>query len=356
MNYVAIMAGGVGSRFWPSSRENLPKQFLDIMGTGKSLLQMTFERAANLVPNDHIFILTHAKYLDLVLEQLPDMDASRVLLEPSRNNTAPCIAYLGLKLRSLDPEANFAVLPSDHLIMKEDVFEERMRRAFAFTAANEAIVTLGIQPVRPDTGYGYIKFDNEIAPEIHPVERFVEKPNLATAKEYVTDGGYLWNAGIFVWKATTLLAGLETNAAEVLEVLNPGLPFFNTDREQAFINTAYPRTPNISIDYALLEHAKNVFTIPADMGWSDLGTWASLYAESVADENGNVVVGAEQQLYDVQDCLIRTKTGKLVVIKDLHNYIIVDTDDVLLIHPKHKEQEIKAVTADVKSGWNETFL
>jgi mannose-1-phosphate guanylyltransferase len=264
---------------------------------------------------------------------------------------------VGLKLAALYPEARFAVLPSDHIILKEQVFVDKMLAAFEFAASQQALVTLGIAPTRPDTGYGYIQFDQQDNAGVHAVKRFVEKPNLETAQSYLDTGGYLWNAGIFVWSAQVLISGLKSHAPDVISVLNQDPEFFNTPAEQDYINRVYPLTPSISIDYALLEKADNVFTIPADIGWSDLGTWASLYTELPDDAQGNVVTHATSMLYNTTDCLVRGhNAGKLIVIKDLHDFIVIDTESVLLIHPKSKEQEIKAVTADVKSAHGERFI
>ncbi len=345
--YVAIMAGGVGSRFWPGSREARPKQFLDMLGVGKSLLRLTFERFLPMCPASHIFIVTNAAYRDLVLEQIPEITDNQILCEPSRNNTAPCVAWTAFKISALDPEANFVIAPSDHIVLKETAFLEKIQTALDFAKTNDALLTLGIQPSRPDTGYGYIQMEDETAPGIFKVKRFAEKPELATALQFLASGDYLWNAGIFIWRTASILRAYQTLAPEIYAILEKGSDVYNTPDEQAFINAAYPTTPNISVDFAIMEKAKNVFTLPSEFGWSDLGTWASLHAEYPKDENGNALQGNVIAL-DTHDTLVRIPDGKLAVVKDLHDYIIVDTPDALLIYPKSKEQEVKQVTAMVK--------
>ena len=356
-NYVAIMAGGIGSRFWPASRVNRPKQFLDIMGVGKSLIQLTCERFLNLCPKENIFIVTNGIYKDLVKEHLPYITDNQILCEPSRNNTAPCVAYTAFKLAALNPNANFVVAPSDHIILKEVAFLEALQKGLDFTKDNDALCTLGITPTRPDTGYGYIKFDQENDKNgIHKVERFTEKPDFDTARLFYSSGNYLWNAGIFLWNVKSILKAFETNAKEIYDILIAGNAYYNTPKEQDFINKAYPTTPSISIDYAIMEKATNVYTIPSEFGWSDLGTWASLHAESTKDDHGNVINAQRAMLYETSDCLVRLPKDKMVVIKDLKDYIIVDEEDVLLIYPKSKEQEIKSITSKIKEEKGESFL
>ncbi len=356
--YVAIMAGGVGSRFWPGSREAKPKQFLDMLGVGKSLLRLTFERFLPLCPASQIFVVTNAAYKDLVKEQIPELSDNQILCEPSRNNTAPCVAYTSFKIAGLDPKASMIIAPSDHIILKEEAFLEKVRTGLDFAANNEALVTLGIEPSRPDTGYGYIQFDQQPSqPGIHKVRRFAEKPNLPTAKTFVESGEYLWNAGIFIWSVESILSAFNILSNDIYTVLAEGIPVYNTPDEQVFINRRYPETDNISVDFAIMEKAQNVFTMPAEVGWSDLGTWASLHAECPKDDNGNVIHADHTLLLDSSDNLIRTSTpGKLVVLKDVDNYIIVDEDDVLMIYPKGKEQEIKQVTGAVKDKYKGKFL
>ncbi len=353
--YVAIMAGGVGSRFWPASRERQPKQFLDILGIGKSLLRITFERFLNLVPASNILIVTNEIYKDLVLEHIPEISPEQILCEPSRNNTAPCITYTALKLKAKDPNAVFVVAPSDHIILKEQVFVDNISKAVDFANNNDVLVTLGIEPTRPDTGYGYINYVGKSEDGLHKVKRFTEKPDLDTARFFVSSGEYLWNAGIFVWKVEHLLTAMGKYANGVLEILAKGNEFYNTAQEADFIKTHYPSTPNISIDYAIMEKADNIYTIPSDLGWSDLGTWASLYEECPKDENNNVVHAKTAMLMDSKNCLIKAGKDKLVVIKGLDDFIVIDEADVLMIYPKSKEQEVKQVTQAVEKQFHSKF-
>ena len=356
-DYVAIMAGGVGSRFWPASRTQNPKQFLDILGVGKSLLQLTFERFLKLCPAAHIFIVTNADYRELVKAQLPQITDNQILLEPSRNNTAPCIAWTAFKLHALNPDANLVVAPSDHIILDETAFIHTLRQGLAFTATHDALLTLGIRPTRPDTGYGYIKFmPAAVAEGVHQVAQFTEKPPLEQAEAFVASGNYLWNAGIFVWRTSTILAALQKNALDIHSILASGHSVYNTSEEQAFINQQYPTTPNISIDFAVMEKADNVYTMPSSFGWSDLGTWASLHAESEKDADGNTVNAGELIKSEVKNCLIQSPKNKLLVIKGLENYIIVDEPDALLIYPMDKEQEVKKVTELLKKSGKAKYL
>ncbi len=355
-NYVAIMAGGIGSRFWPASRVHRPKQFLDILGVGKSLIQLTCERFLKLCPKENIFIVTNAIYKDLVKEHLPYLTDNQILCEPSRNNTAPCVAYTAFKLQSLNPNANFVVAPSDHVILDEATFVKTVQKGLNFVEMNEALLTLGISPTRPDTGYGYIKFDKAVEEGVHLVDRFTEKPDLATAQSFVDSGNYLWNAGIFIWNVQSVLNAFETLTPDIFNILGAEKEHYNTANEQAYIDRVYPTTPSISIDYALMEKAKNVYTIPSEFGWSDLGTWGSLHAETPQDDNQNVIKGKNVMALDSNNCLVRVPNEKLVVLKDLEDYIIVDEGDVLLIYPKSKEQEIKTVTGQIKTEKGDVFL
>ncbi|MEM8584596.1 MAG: mannose-1-phosphate guanylyltransferase [Bacteroidota bacterium] len=354
--YVAIMAGGVGSRFWPASREDKPKQFLDILGDGKSLLRRTFDRFMGLTTADKIFVVTNARYASQVLEQIPEIEENQVLQEPSRNNTAPCVAYTAFKLQQLDPEANFVIAPSDAHIMNEPLFLDNLRRALAFTAQNDALLTLGIAPDRPHTGYGYIQFDTAGQEGVYQVERFTEKPKLEQAKAFLEAGNYLWNAGIFIWRAKTILEAYQKYAPEIFAILSEGLSCYNTNTEQAFINEFYPSTPSISVDYAIMERADNIYTIPAQFGWSDLGAWEALYSESAKDENGNVVQAEQYLLEDVHNSFVRVPKDKLVVAGGIDDLLIIDEGDVLVVYPKSREQEIKALRKQVEEKIGTKFL
>ncbi len=348
--YIAIMAGGIGSRFWPSSTTDRPKQFLDILGIGKSLIRMTFERCLHLVPPDHILIVTNKRYKKLVMQHLPELPENNILCEPSMNNTAPCVAYTALRIHAMEPDATFAVLPSDHVILKEEAYVNILGQAFDFAANNDALVTLGIQPTRPDTGYGYINYDATVIPnqenKIFKVRSFKEKPNTQTARHYLDSGEYLWNAGMFVWSVPSILKSFESNAPEILKRLTQDTSYFNTEKEQEYIDSVYPETENISIDYAILERADNVYTLPADIGWSDLGTWSSLHAY-MAETDDLVTIGKNIHLIESKDVIVMSNNDKTIVIKGLQDYIVIDEDNALLIYPKADEQEIKEVVKRV---------
>ena len=351
------MAGGIGSRFWPASRTHLPKQFLDILGIGKSLLRITYERSAEIVGNENVLIVTNKQYRDLVKGELPELPQDNILCEPSRNNTAPCVAYTALHLSAKNENAVFAMVPSDHVILKQKEYAEKINLAFDFASANECIVTLGIAPTRPDTGYGYIetnvgKIDTS-SNEVLPVTSFKEKPDVDTAKEYLSQGNYLWNAGIFVWSTKTVIDSFKTNAPQIIETLSQDLSKYATPSEQDYVDRVYPLTDKISVDYALLEKASNVFTIPADIGWSDLGTWNSLYDFLDKDDQQNVVQAEESVLEDIEQCFVRTQSGKILVLKGLKDFIVVDEKDALIIVPKSEEQEIKRLIKQIK---NEDYL
>ncbi|NJB86222.1 mannose-1-phosphate guanylyltransferase [Lewinella marina] len=355
--YVAIMAGGVGSRFWPASREDKPKQFLDIAGDGRSLLRMTFDRFLKLTTADKIYIVTNARYKDLVLEHLPEINAGQVLCEPSRNNTAPCVAYTAFKLHSLDPDANFVIAPSDALIVNDSLFAANINKALRFTSENDALVTLGISPDAPHTGYGYIQFIDEQTgtEDVYPVKRFTEKPDLETAQGFLNSGDYLWNAGIFIWRAKTILEAYERFAPEIYALLSQGLNYYNTEEEQSFIDEFYPQTPSISVDYAIMENAKNIYTIPAQFGWSDLGAWGALYHETDKDSDGNVLSG-NIITEDTHNSYIRGPQGKLVVVGGVDDLLIIDEGDVLLVYPRNREQEIKALRAKAEAEHGERYV
>jgi mannose-1-phosphate guanylyltransferase len=351
------MAGGVGSRFWPASREDRPKQFMDIAGDGRSLIRMTFERFLRLTTADKIYIVTNGRYKDLVKKHLPEIGDHQILCEPSRNNTAPCVAYTAFKLHALDPEANFVIAPSDALIVNDQLFTANLKKALAFTSENEALVTLGISPDSPHTGYGYIQFLEEETntPDVYRVKRFTEKPDLATAKDFLKSGDYLWNAGIFIWRASTILQAYEQFAPEIYALLSQGLKYYNTEEEQAFIDEFYPQTPSISVDYAIMENATNIYTIPAQFGWSDLGAWGALYHESDKDEAGNVVSGTVL-MEDTHNSLIRGPKDKLIVVGGLDDILVIDEGDVLLIYPRSREQEVKALRKRAEDEHGEQYV
>lgn len=354
--YVLIMAGGVGSRFWPKSRNHFPKQFIDILGIGKSLLQLTYERFEKICPKENIYILSNQQYLGLIQEQLSGISVNNILLEPSRNNTAPCIAYASYKILKQNPDANIVVAPSDHLILKETEFLDKISQALDYTAANDALVTLGISPTRPDTGYGYINFQEKGIDSVHKVAQFMEKPVLEKAMEYLSSGDYLWNAGIFIWSAKSIQTAFQKHAVEIDVLFAKGNEAYNTSAEADFISKNYPNSPNISIDYAILEKADNVYTIPADIGWSDLGTWASLHEVAEKDKDNNALSVDHLHLEDTTNCIIQLPRGKAAVIKGLEDFIVVDDGKVLMIYPKGNEQEIKAVAGDMVACYGEEYL
>ena len=355
-NYVLIMAGGVGSRFWPKSRNHFPKQFIDILGIGKSLLQLTYERFAKICPAENIFILSNQQYLGLILEQLKGIAVNNILLEPSRNNTAPCIAYASYKILKNNPDANIVVAPSDHLILKEKEFLDKITQALAYTSQKDALVTLGISPTRPDTGYGYINFQKDGVVGVHKVARFMEKPVLEKAIEYMASGDYLWNAGIFIWRAKTILYAFQKYAPEIHELFMQGDAVYNTSSEAAFIAEHYSKSPNISIDYAILEKAANVYTIPVDIGWSDLGTWVSLHEVSEKDGSNNALSVENIHIEETENCIIHLPKGKAAVIKGLKDFIVVDDGKVLLIYPKDSEQEIKPIASEMVAAFGDEYL
>lgn len=352
--YILLMAGGLGSRFWPKSRESYPKQFIDILGTGESLLQQTANRFKGLCEMDHVFVLTNEKYKDLVQKQLPEVPIQNILLEPSRNNTAPCIAYACYKIYSLNPNANIVVSPSDQLILKEEEFKLRIQQAINFASTNNALLTLGISPTRPDTGYGYIHYEAH-EEGVCKVNQFLEKPVLEKAKMYVDSGSYLWNAGIFIWNVKAILEALETHAKDVAVIFKEGLAYYGTAAENDFIQAKYPTSPNISIDYAIMEKASNVYTIPASIGWSDLGTWASLYEVMPKDEDNNASNSSNLFLLDTQNNMIHLPNEKVALVKGLKDYIIVDDGKVLLVVPKVDEQNIKQWSKQVIDNFGKEY-
>lgn len=355
--YVAIMAGGIGSRFWPKSRTSYPKQFLDILNTGKSLIQWTFERYAALIPMENIYVVTSEDYSSIVAEQLPDIPLENIVAEPSRKNTAPCVAYISFKLLMKDPEALMIVAPSDHMIMDSKNFEYVTNKALAFVSKKEAFITLGIKPTYPNTGYGYIQYDTESSNgDVYKVKTFTEKPNLELAKTFVASGEFLWNGGIFVWKVKTVINAFEKYQPEMFELFDNEKEYFNTSREGESIQRIYPLCTNVSIDYAIMEKADNVYVIPSSFGWSDLGTWNSAYENLDKDYLGNAVASENVIVIDATKCMVSAPHEKLLVLQGLDDFIIVDTPDVLMICKKEKEQSIKEYVAEVKRSKGDKYL
>lgn len=355
-NYYAIlMAGGVGSRFWPVSTQDFPKQFHDMLGTGDTLIQKTFQRLAHLIPKENIYILTNERYNDLVLEQLPEVTQKQVILEPAMRNTAPCILYASLKIQKENPDAVMIVAPSDHWIEDEQAFSNNVKQAFDFCEKNDALMTLGIQPTFPNTGYGYIEFDKSASEDIKSVNQFREKPDYEAAKEFIAKGNFLWNAGIFMWSVKSVVEAFKKNQPSLYAHFEAGISTYNTQGEAAFIEENYPKAENISVDYAIMEKSSNVFVIAADFDWNDLGTWGSLYDKLDKTENGNAVVNARTLVEDATGNMISTPKNKIVVIDGIQDYIIVDKDEVLLIFPKSKEQDIKKTLQKVKDKFGEQY-
>jgi mannose-1-phosphate guanylyltransferase len=349
-NFAVIMAGGVGSRFWPMSQETKPKQFLDVLGIGKTLIQMTHERLLKLVPADQIYVVTNTWYADLVEEQL-GLPRHQILTEPMRKNTAPCIAYAAHKIYTLDPNANLIVAPSDHLILMEDRFVEIVEIALKDAETNHTLVTLGIKPSRPDTGYGYIQFENTgdiLMGEVRKVQQFTEKPNRELAEIFLKSGDYYWNSGIFIWKVQTIIDSLQKFKPQLNELFQSKGNDYNTDNEQAFVNQAFFNCEDISIDFAILENAKNVNVVLANFGWSDLGTWGSLYTHLEKDVEGNAVIGDKVHLFESENCIVNLPNGKLALLQGLDDYIIVEAHGILMVVKKDHEQRIKDYLKDIQ--------
>lgn len=339
------MAGGVGSRFWPMSTPERPKQFIDVLGVGRSLIQLTVDRFETVIPMENVWIVTSEKYKNIVMEQLPEVPETQILLEPCMRNTAPCIEYVSRKIHAKYPDANLVFSPADHIVLDVNTFRSVIKNSLEFTEKREAILTLGMMPTRPETGYGYIKrqqeSESELVEGIYKVEAFKEKPNLETAKSYLEEGGYYWNAGIFIWNAKMVVNTISMLVPDLALVFDKIEPYFYTDKEQEIVNQYFPTCPNISIDYAVMEKSKEVFVYPANFGWSDLGTWGSLYTHLDQDENNNATVGQNINMVDCKNCVVHTPSERKVVIQGLDNYIIAESDNTLLICKKEEEQHIK---------------
>lgn len=349
-NHLVIMAGGVGSRFWPMSTADRPKQFIDVLGVGKSLLQLTYQRFGDFCPLDNVWVVTNKKYVALVHEQLPDIPAENILQEPCRRNTAPCIAYVSWRIKARDPKANVVVTPSDHIVTDETEFRRIIGLCMNFTEDSDAIVTLGMKPNRPETGYGYIKADLSMSSlrqkEIFRVDKFKEKPDYDTAKEYIKDSSYFWNAGIFIWSVSTIVNAFRVYQPAIAKIFENLTPVYGTAEEQARIDAVYPECENISVDYAIMERVEEIFVCPADFGWSDLGTWGSLQMQTKRDLYGNSLIGHNIQMYESHNCIVHTLQQKQVVIQGLDNYIVAEKDGILLICKLEEEQRIKQFSSE----------
>lgn len=350
------MSGGIGSRFWPASRTSYPKQFLDFFGTGRSLLQQTFDRFKQIIPVENIYIVTNKLYKDLTLEQLPELNENQILLEPQRRNTAPCIAFAAYRIRAINPNANMIVSPSDHLILKEQDFLGRIQEGLEFVGKHDTLLTLGMKPNRPETGYGYIQVSSENIDGIKKVKTFTEKPNLELAKVFLESGEFMWNSGIFLWNVNTILSAFDNLLPDISSRFNSGKKFFNTPEEAKFIDEIFPACPNISIDYGILEKANNVYVITADFGWSDLGTWGSLHDLSEKDDNNNAVLKSKALFYNSSDNLVSLPAGKLAILSDMDGYIVTESDNVLLICKMEKEQDIRQFVIDTQMQHGDEFV
>ncbi len=350
MNHLVIMAGGIGSRFWPMSTPECPKQFVDVLGCGRTFIQLTVDRFKDVVPAENVWVVTSEAYRDIVAEQLPDMPAENILLEPCRRNTAPCIAYVSWRIKLKDPKANIVVSPSDHLVLNVPEFQRVISSALQYASETDAIVTLGMKPTRPETGYGYIQTDLSAAcernKEIFRVDAFKEKPDLKTAQEYVKKDNMLWNAGIFVWNINTIINALRVYAPQINGIFEGMQNVLGTKDEQAAIRERFPQCENISIDYAILEKADEIYCFPASFGWSDLGTWGSLRENTMQDAGGNAVIGSNVKLYETKNCVVHVAQERRVVVQGLDGYIVAEKDNTLLICKLSEEQRIKEFSAE----------
>lgn len=356
--YAIIMAGGIGSRFWPISRTSYPKQFIDILGTGKTLIQSTYDRFLKICPKENIYVVTNDSYIELVKTQLPDMEYSQILGEPVMRNTAPCVAYGCFKILNGNADAVITVAPSDHLILDEAGFVNTINQSLETAQKNQCLITLGIKPSRPDTGYGYIQYTEDVLDNaFHKVKTFTEKPTLEIATTFIQSGDFLWNAGIFVWTAKAITEAFKKYLPEMHEIFEEANPVYNTDNEKAYVSQVYQQCTNISIDYGIMEKADNVYVLPSEFGWSDLGTWASIYQLAQKDEAGNAAIPQEKViLYESNNCMVNVPDEKLVIIQGLNDYIVVEANNTLLICPRSQEQNVKKVVADVKQKFGTVYI
>ena len=350
INHLVIMAGGVGSRFWPMSTTERPKQFIDVLGVGRSLLQFTFDRFEGICAPENVWVVTNQKYFELVKEQLPEVPVGNILCEPCRRNTAPCIAYVSWRIKSQDPKANIVVTPSDHIVADEVEFRRVVKSCLKFTGETDAIITLGMKPNRPETGYGYIQADLSTSSprnkEIYRVDKFREKPDLETAQSYIQQNNFFWNAGIFIWSVSTIVNAFRVYQPALSKIFERLLDVYGTDKEQEMIDKLYPECENISVDYAIMEKAEEIFVCPADFGWSDLGTWGSLLAQTKRDLYGNSCIGPNITMFDSHNCIVHTTGERKVVIQGLDDCIVAEKDGMLLICKLSEEQRIKQFSGE----------
>lgn len=358
--YCVIMAGGIGSRFWPLSKSSNPKQFLDILGTGRTFIQETYDRFKKICPNENFYVVTSVDYKDLVLGQLPELDESQILLEPLRRNTAPCIAYACYKIQTINPDARIIVAPSDHHIQQEDAFLEVIKKGLDFVSKNDALLTLGIKPNRPETGYGYIQIESsqwtDSIEDLHKVKTFTEKPDLQLAEIFLESGEFFWNSGIFIWTLKSIINAFEIHLSAVSELFEKGNKLYGTADEIPFLNKTYSECQNISIDYGIMEKAGNVYVLCSDFGWSDLESWGTLYENLNKDTEGNVVSGKNVMLYGSKDCIVNMPDQKLVVLQGLEGYIVVESEGTLLVCRKEDEQQIRQFVNEVRLNKGENYI
>lgn len=359
--YCVIMAGGIGSRFWPLSKSECPKQFLDILGTGRTLLQQTFDRFKKIMPTENVYVVSNLEYKEVIAEQLPEIPEENILLEPLRRNTAPCIDYANFRIQQKDPDAKIVVAPSDHLIVKEEQFLRSVEQGLEFVANNDALLTLGIVPSRPETGYGYIqsiekKVKGYEALHLRKVKTFTEKPDLELARVFINSGDFYWNAGIFFWSLKSIMNSFETHLPEIHSLFKEGLDAYGTEHEKAFIHKTYGNCRNISVDYGIMEKAENVFVLVSDFGWSDLGTWGSLYEQLHKDERMNSITGKNVFLYESSGTLVNVQDDMLVVLQGLDDYIVVQNGSILLVCKREDEQKIKQYVTDIKTEIGDTMM
>ena len=355
-NYCVIMCGGIGTRFWPFSRETRPKQFLDFFGTGKSLLQMTFERFAKVIPTENIYVVTNTNYADLVEEQLSPLNKNQILLEPARRNTAPCIAYAVYRIKACNPNANIAVSPSDHLILKEDDFIDAVIKSMNFVANHKVLVTFGVKSSRPETSYGYIQSSDTMIEEFTKIKTFTEKPNKELAQAFMASGEFFWNSGMFFWNVNTIMEAIDKYLPDISARFNLGINVFNTGQERKFINDNFSYCQNISIDYGIMEKADNVYMLCVDFGWADLGTWGSIFDIADRDESNNAVLVQNALFYEAESNMVALENqNRLVVIQGLKDYIVSESGNVLLICQKKNEDKIKIYMADAQLKYGDEF-
>jgi mannose-1-phosphate guanylyltransferase len=358
--YCVIMAGGIGARFWPMSHTSHPKQFIDILGTGETLIQQTYKRFVRIIDPGNIYIVTNELYRDLIKLQIPEMTDEQIICEPARRNTAPCIAYANYRIYKRDPDAKIVVAPSDHIILKEEIFLQNVTTALEAASENDWLLTLGIRPSRPDTGYGYIQFMEgsvyEPDPHLKKVKTFTEKPNLELAVTFLKCGDFLWNSGIFVWSLKSIMKAFETFLPDVDILFKKGIDIYETPAEKDFIAVTYPICKSISIDYGIMENASNVYVLAVDFGWSDLGTWGSLYENLEKDDNGNAIVGENILMYDSRNCIVNMPDEKVVVLQGLTDYIVVESENILLVCRKSDEQQIRQFVNDVRLNKGEKYV